>query len=782
MNRNLIILSLLIFILIPFSSSASDFSYNRLYDNEQPSGRLNDLSDVSITNATTLQLLLYNQSSDLWYNSYLNDSVHSVNASNYWLTDKGALNNPSDIQHNWLSNLLWSVAGHVMDTFLDMSGNSIENVSHLQFDITGDGCTDEGCMEWNVEDGTLNLRMPGGNVNGQILQETLSRVTNAEGETIFNCQAVFISGATGSNLEVQTPIASNVMEAPLTVGLATEDILDNQRGYITIIGKVRGCDTSAWAAGDILYLSATEEGNLTNVKPESPNTGVIIGVVERSNVNEGIISTKPIVLQRLVTHSDIYPNALTNNSIVQYVASNGRFEMTTNPFFNNVTVLDDIDMTNGSVLNLWEMVSTDGSRIATGANPAYSSFSGLDSAEIFSSNQSVGAGVITHALLSTDTGNEKVLAAWQSGKNNSGQYTRNSMGVFPDLGLLDVSILTNIEEMWTRFGINPFADYFSAENKTSIASLWAFESQKLFLHDDLGNGQLFGEGDFTWIARLGVDIDLYNGNGVHIQKEEVKEFGFNAGDNITSLNANFDSGVLAPFVRTTTGGILTDWHASADALCHDGDCAKALGGSGSPLRSMQTNFSSIDQDNLNLSWWLTTIQSSPDIFTVQVNNNIGSGDITVFTSSATFSDEYKSVILPSSMNNKSTVTVIFNFQGNNPSQDVAYVDGILVVGNATTTTLANVTVFDANLEFGDKTCGIELSSEDGYQDLNITCDNINLIGNVTSTDITEVTINITDSINVQNNVTLGSGATFWSNATCAFISSPAGTTVLEVCD
>lgn len=419
---------------------------------------------------------------------------------------------------------------------------------------------------------------------------------------------------------------------------------------------------------------------------------------------------------------------------------------------DNVSIGNTLDMTNGSVFNLWELVSTGGSRIATGTNPAYSMFGGLDSAEIFSNNQTIGDGVTTHALLVTESGNEKVIAAWQSGKNDSGQYTRNSGGYFPDLGLTNVSILTNMEEMWTRFGIIPFADYFSAENKTSIAVLWAFESQKLFLHDDIGNGQFFGEGDFLWSARDGTDIDLYGGEGVHIRKEEIKEFGFVIGDNITSLNANFDSGVLSPFVRTTdaVGGILTDWRVSANAQCHEEDCASALGGSGSPLRSMQANFSSLDQDNLNLSWWLTTNQGGGDLFTVDVNNNEGSGDVNIFSTSSTIIDEYQSIILPSSMEDRAIVTVIFNYVGNNPSQDVVFVDEILVVGVATTTTLANVTVFDASIQLGDKTCGIELSVEEGHQDLNITCDRINLIGDVTAVDVTEVSINVTDNVTANN--------------------------------
>ncbi len=420
------------------------------------------------------------------------------------------------------------------------------------------------------------------------------------------------------------------------------------------------------------------------------------------------------------------------------------------------TMAGTIDMDGNIIDNIFQLSALDGSSIAFGDNPIYNSFSGLDQAIITSTNQSLPAGVITHALL--DTNSNRIIAAWQSGKNDSGQYTRNSGGYFPDLGITNASILTNMEEMWSRFGIVPFADYFSAENKTSVAALYAFESQKLFLHDDIGQGQLLGEGDFRWISREGLDIDLYNGAGVHIKKDIIKEFGFSIGDSISSFTANFDSNILSPFVQTTGGG-LADWNVVANVLCHSEECARALGGSGSPLRSMQANFSSIDQDNLNLSWWLTATQAPSDIFTVTVNNNVGSGDVSVFSSSSTFSDELQSVILPSSMDDKSIVTIIFSFQGNNINNDVVYVDEIIVIGNATTTTLANVTVQDGELNFGNKECGILLSAEDGFQDLNITCDNINLIGNVTAISVTEVSINVTENVDIGGNLTVGGSIT-----------------------
>jgi hypothetical protein len=51
----------------------------------------------------------------------------NVNSSDKWITNEGVLDNVVDISHNWLnpSSLLWSVAAHIMDTFLDMNGYNI---------------------------------------------------------------------------------------------------------------------------------------------------------------------------------------------------------------------------------------------------------------------------------------------------------------------------------------------------------------------------------------------------------------------------------------------------------------------------------------------------------------------------------------------------------------------------------------------------------------------------------------------------------------------------------
>ena len=324
-----------------------------------------------------------------------NFSALNVTSADVWRTDLGNLTtanateftgflNQLNIDLSWLENHgngFWcALIGCTMQGDIDMNNNNITNVDtiltdflgteegrvlianikeltgvdELQFNITFDDGCEEGRVTWNTEDGTLQYGMPGGEVCLQIGQEMLVRAKNDEGITINNCQAVWVSGALGSNILVQTPIASNVSEAPLTFGLATETITSPDLGFVTTFGFVRDCDTSDWGAGDVLYLSPFEEGNLTNVRPTAPNTSVVIGIVVRSNNENGTIAVHPIVQQRLSFLSDVYPIGLTDASIFRYNSTSQRFEVSTS------YTTDEVDELVGGSFDLYFKNTTAG--------------------------------------------------------------------------------------------------------------------------------------------------------------------------------------------------------------------------------------------------------------------------------------------------------------------------------------------------------------------------------------------------------------------------------------
>ena len=169
-----------------------------------------------------------------------------------------------------------------VDTHL--ADGTITDIKTSSLQLTG-GAGNQGLMTWNTDEETVDIVL-----NGSILQmgqETHIHVRNGTGSTILNGTAVYVSGTVGNSgrLLVSPMIANNTIEARLFIGIATEDIEVGGDGKITDFGKVRGIDTRAWNEGDVLWVSPTTPGGLTNVTPISPNLKIPTAFVITSSNN-----------------------------------------------------------------------------------------------------------------------------------------------------------------------------------------------------------------------------------------------------------------------------------------------------------------------------------------------------------------------------------------------------------------------------------------------------------------------------------------------------------------
>jgi hypothetical protein len=179
----------------------------------------------------------------------------------------------------------------------------------LGFDTTPTNTpTAVGTLSWNDTDGTADLILKGGNVTLQIGQEQVVRVVNKTGATLneadfraVRVRSVSEGGAQGQRLAVLLAMADSDADSATTIGIVTESISNNQEGFITTSGEVKKINTTGaksyggaetWTDGDILYLSPTHAGYLTNVKPQAPNHTVIIGWVVYAHANNGKIFVK----------------------------------------------------------------------------------------------------------------------------------------------------------------------------------------------------------------------------------------------------------------------------------------------------------------------------------------------------------------------------------------------------------------------------------------------------------------------------------------------------------
>ena len=184
-----------------------------------------------------------------------------------------------------------------------MSGSSaITGVDYIDFDTTATIATSVGRLHWNDVDGTLELGLKGGVVSSELGQGLVTRVVNKTSPLIdllaANYQVVVIGGAQGQRLSIRLAQADNDANSAGTLGVVAENIDRNQEGFVITVGLLKNRNTTGalqgetWNDGDILYLSPTVAGQMTNIKPQAPQHTVIVGYVEYAHQNNGKIYVK----------------------------------------------------------------------------------------------------------------------------------------------------------------------------------------------------------------------------------------------------------------------------------------------------------------------------------------------------------------------------------------------------------------------------------------------------------------------------------------------------------
>ena len=180
---------------------------------------------------------------------------------------------------------------------INMDGNDVYNVGSVDFDTTPANAGAVARMQWNDADGTLDLGLKGGAVTLQIGQEIVHRVVNKTGTNLTEAgyAVVRVDDAQAQRLRVDFAQADTLLNAQGTLGVVTENIANNQQGFITLVGVVRNINTTGalqgetWNDGDELWLSATTPGGLTNVRPLAPYFKVSVGYVEHAHTTNGKI-------------------------------------------------------------------------------------------------------------------------------------------------------------------------------------------------------------------------------------------------------------------------------------------------------------------------------------------------------------------------------------------------------------------------------------------------------------------------------------------------------------
>lgn len=224
----------------------------------------------------------------------------STGAGNLYLADDGTW---KPVSGGGVGNLdQVTDLGNTTTNPIDVGGIKTD---YVQLDTLATPTLQPGMVAWNDQDGTADLRLKGNNVTLQLGQETVARVVNKTGADLLESEYKVVrvriaseGGAQGQRLAVVLAQGNNDPDSVTTLGLVTENIANNQEGFITIFGNVRGINTTGslqgetWVDGDVLYLSPTIPGKLTKIKPVAPNHTVTIGYVVYAHNNQGIIFVK----------------------------------------------------------------------------------------------------------------------------------------------------------------------------------------------------------------------------------------------------------------------------------------------------------------------------------------------------------------------------------------------------------------------------------------------------------------------------------------------------------
>ncbi|MCH9837227.1 hypothetical protein K0U83_16295 [bacterium] len=249
-----------------------------------------------------------------------------------------------------------------------------------------------GEMRLNSTENTLDVGL-GNGVVGQMFEETFIAVKNATGSAMTAGQVVTFTGVNGTVPTVGLATANSAYLPLYTVGVLAENIADGATGRAMTLGKITGLNTTGgaetWAGGDILYISPTTAGALTNVEPTAPNVAISVAAVISAHASTGILLIRPLLHAR--THYGVFSSDTDQTAAVVETAYAVEFT--------------DTDASSGVALDV-----TDGSRVVCSRAGLYNF---QFSAQLAKSNSSVGYAWIWPRINGTDVANSSTKVSIQ---------------------------------------------------------------------------------------------------------------------------------------------------------------------------------------------------------------------------------------------------------------------------------------------------------------------------------------------------------------------------------
>jgi len=226
---------------------------------------------------------------------------------------------------------------------------AIQEYDFIGFDTAAAHSVVEAELAWNDTDGTLDLGLKGG-LKNKLGQQLVVRARNTSGSLIAKGSVVKVVGVAGGFIGINLAQADNDTNSATAFGIVAEDIANNSNGFVTINGIVHGVNTNAFNEGDILYLSPTTPGEITNVKPVSPAHIVVVGYVAKKSAGDGHILLHVQNGYELDELHDVTITSAANNDALVYESTTALWKNKTIGGWNYIVKSANQDVTNNATL------------------------------------------------------------------------------------------------------------------------------------------------------------------------------------------------------------------------------------------------------------------------------------------------------------------------------------------------------------------------------------------------------------------------------------------------
>jgi hypothetical protein len=239
---------------------------------------------------------------------------------------------------------------------------------YFQLDTTYSNGFVTGALSWDIDNGTMDVGLSG-TLKLKVGQDDVWYVKNQTGSTIAKGVAVYANGTLGASgrITVAPMIANGTIPAKYFLGITAEAIANGADGYVLAKGKLRQIDTNAYNEGDVLWVSPSSAGALTNTEPTAPNLKLPVAFVVYK-ANNGILAIRATTGARIEDASDVNYTGALDNSFLIYNSSTGVWEDETVGIFKTIAVSGQSDIVADNYTDTLTVASGTGISLTTNAS------------------------------------------------------------------------------------------------------------------------------------------------------------------------------------------------------------------------------------------------------------------------------------------------------------------------------------------------------------------------------------------------------------------------------